>query len=187
MTTPESGASNERALIRRFLRDRREDAFCELYRLHTPRLYLLARRMLGRRHSEAEDVVQETWIRATKHLQDFEWRSSLSTWLGGIAINCSRETLRRLARRNESAPDNLEELEPAGNIPSPTATLDLENAIARLPDGYREVLVLHDVEGFTHEEVARHLGIETGTSKSQLSRARGKLRTNLSGGKREEI
>lgn len=186
MTTPESGASKDRELVERFLRDRREDAFRTLYRLHTPRLYLLARRMLGRRHSEAEDVVQETWIRAAERLQDFEWRSSLSTWLGGIAINCSRETLRRLARRNESAPGNVEEGKPAGKVPSPGAALDLENAIARLPDGFREVLVLHDVEGFTHKEIARLLNIEPGTSKSQLSRARGKLRSLLSG-KQEEI
>ncbi len=186
MTTPESGASHDRELVRRFLRDRREDAFRELYRLHTPRLYLLARRLLGRRYAEAEDVVQETWIRAAERLQDFEWRSSLSTWLGGIVINCSRETLRRLARRNESAPGNLEEWNPAGNVSSPATTLDLENAIVRLPEGFREVLVLHDVEGFTHEEIARLLGIEPGTSKSQLSRARGKLRTFLSSSPREK-
>ncbi len=179
MTTPATGATDERKLVSRFVQDGAEDAFRELYRRHTPRLYLLARRLLGRRHSEAEDVVQETWIRAAERLGKFEWRSSLSTWLGGIVVNCSRETIRRHAARNESGTGELAEREPAHGAFTPVAALDLERALAQLPDGFREVLVLHDVEGFTHEEIGELLEIVPGTSKSQLSRARKKVRALL--------
>lgn len=179
MTTPSTGATDDRELVARFLQQGAEDAFRKLYRRHTPRLYLLARRLLGRRHLEAEDVVQETWIRAAERLPGFEWRSSLSTWLGGIAVNCARETLRRLARRRESGSGDISEHGPARDTSSPGIALDLERAMALLPDGFREVLVLHDVEGFTHDEIGRLLKITPGTSKSQLSRARKKIRSLL--------
>ena len=179
MTTPATGAPDERKLVSRFVQDGAEDAFRELYRRHTPRLYLLARRLLGRRHSEAEDVVQETWIRAAERLGEFEWRSSLSTWLGGIVVNCSRETIRRHARRNEAGEDAIEKTMAGGLTASPAVALDLERALAQLPGGFREVLVLHDVEGFTHEEIGELLEIVPGASKSQLSRARKKVRTLL--------
>ena len=153
--------------------------FGQLYRAHTPAMYLLALRLLGGAQASAEDAVQEAWIRAIRALSDFRWQSSLRTWLCGIAINCCREAMRR--NRHALATLGSEEFD-ALELPAPpqsSAGGDLETLIRALPDGYREVLVLHDVEGYTHEEIAAQLGIEIGTSKSQLSRARATLRRRL--------
>ena len=154
-----------------------EPAFRELYRRHTPALYQLALRIVGGSDVDAQDVVQETWIRATTRLAQFRWESSLRTWLSGITINLSREVLRRRARRPTTALEDA----PEPSVP-PTAVgdrLDLERAIAALPPGSRMVLILHDIEGFTHEEIARRLRVSVGTSKSQLFAARRALRARL--------
>ncbi len=131
---------------------------------------------------DAEDVVQETWVQATRRLGQFRWESRFGTWLTAIALNQAREVLRRRQRRRE--PEMIDSLE----VPVPPAShadrMDLESAIAALPDGYRAVLVLHDVEGFKHHEIAETLGISPGTSKSQLSGARRTLRRWL--GRSEE-
>jgi RNA polymerase sigma-70 factor (ECF subfamily) len=165
----------ERALAERFAGSRDERAFRELYRLHTPRIYRIASRLLGD-PSGAEDVVQETWIRAAQGLPGFRWEARLSTWLAGIAINRCRETLRE--RRRGVSPGSETSL---GRGPSEGEKIDLERAVNALPNGYREVLVLHDVHGYTHEQIAALLGIEVGTSKSQLSRARRTVRETLRG------
>jgi RNA polymerase sigma factor (sigma-70 family) len=170
-------AAADRELANRFVERRDEAAFRELFRRHTPALYQLGVRLLGGTGRGAEDAVQEAWLRAAKGLAAFQWRSSLRTWLTGITINCCRERLRE-RRAGETA-----EL---GGGPAQAANpmalcLDLERAVLGLPDGFREVFVLHEVEGFTHEEIAARLGIEVGTSKSQLSRARRALRSYLSG------
>jgi RNA polymerase sigma-70 factor (ECF subfamily) len=152
-----------------------EAAFRGLYRLHTPRLYGFTLRLLGDA-TEAEDVVQETWVRAVRHLGGFRWRSALSTWLLGIGHNLCRERLRSRSRRQER-----EALVPVPAMATAPGGLrvDLERAIARLPDGCRAVLMLHDVEGWTHQEIGHRLGIAAGTSKSQLSEARRRLRSWL--------
>ena len=155
-----------------------EAAFRSLYRRHTPRLLQLAQRLLGGDDAEAEDVIQDTWIKAVEKLETFRWESELSTWLHSIALNVSREALRRRGGRREvewpendepAAAQPLERLEP----------VDLERAIAALPSGYRAVLVLHDVEGHTHEAIAEQLGVTPGTTKSQLFRARRAVRALL--------
>ena len=123
---------------------------------------------------DAEDIVQETWARAVSGLAGFRWESALSTWLCGIAIRCFREQSRM--RKEEPMPE-----------PDPTPAswkgaepdIDLERGIAALAPGYREVLLLHDVHGYSHEEIGNLLGIDPGTSKSQLSRARGALRERI--------
>jgi RNA polymerase sigma-70 factor (ECF subfamily) len=167
-------AGDERAAIRAFLARRDEESFLVLYRRHTPYLFRLALRLLGGRRSQAEDAVQETWLRAATRLADFRGEAALRTWLAGFAINCCRETLRKEAATVE-----------AGTAPPPAAAapggrpIDLERAIAALPRGYREVLVLHDLEGYSHEEIAARLAIAPGTSKSQLSRARRALRGRI--------
>ena len=181
MSLESFGPDGERLLVERFLRARRESDFRQLYQRHTPRLYLFVRRLLGGDCPEVDDVVQETWIRAAGRLERFEWRSSLATWLAGIAVNCSRETLRSRTRRRETPHDEMLEQPAPSLAPSIAVTMDLERAVADLPDGFREVLVLHDIEGYTHEEIGRLLGIETGTSKSQLHRARARLREWLRG------
>jgi RNA polymerase sigma-70 factor (ECF subfamily) len=167
--------AQDRQLVTRFARERDESAFRALYRKHTPLLYRLALRMTGD-EGKAADIVQDTWVRAVQALPSFRWESRLSTWLSGIAINRSREELRR--RDPADSPDAA--TEPAGNAGMrPGQRVDLERAIARLPIGYREVLLLHDVEGLTHEEIAQALAIEASTSRSQLTRARAAMRSWL--------
>jgi RNA polymerase sigma factor (sigma-70 family) len=178
----EAGAAErpeDAELVEAFLGSGDEAAFRELYRRHTPALYAFAMRFVGGAGRGAEDVVQETWLRAFDALRRFGGRSALRTWLVGIAINCAREALRR---RRRGLPFEVPERdEPA---PDPAVRMDLEEAIRSLPDGYRAVLVLHDVEGMTHAEIGERLGIEPGTSKSQLSRARRALRARWNGGNR---
>jgi RNA polymerase sigma-70 factor (ECF subfamily) len=166
----------DRALAEQFLRNRDEVAFLALYRLHTPALYRIAYRMLPDTQRAAE-IVQDTWIRAAEKLRSFRWESSLATWLAGIVINRSREEIRRRDAEPQSSNDLAEPI--AGVASSVPDRLDLERAIATLADGYREVLLLHDVEGYTHEEIAQALEIEPATSRSQLARARSAVRTWL--------
>ncbi|MGH9382734.1 MAG: RNA polymerase sigma factor [Vicinamibacterales bacterium] len=152
-----------------------EPAFRELYRRHTPAMYAVVLRLLARNAADAEDAVQEAWMRAVRGFGDFRGDSALRTWLIGIAIRCALEIGRRrrsLIDLDQKAPDRL----PAAGV-----RLDLEHAIASLADGYREVVVLHDVYGYTHAEIGGLLGIDEGTSKSQLSRARHILRRTMSG------
>ena len=169
--------ASERELVDSYCSHGDESAFRALYRLHTPLLYRVALRFLGGMDDAAADVVQDTWIRAGRNLPAFRWESSLSTWLVGIVINRSREELRRRtrARVDASEPPEAPVVSASG-----AERLDLDRAILHLPDGYREILVLHDIEGYTHEEIGRLLGIDPGTSKSQLSRARHALRASLS-------
>lgn len=158
-----------------------EAAFRTLYRRHTPRMYAVARRVLGARRTGAEDVVQETWLRAVKGLAGFRGESLFSTWLCGIAIRCAMEALRQ-----RTPPELVESVTTGHERPQLDLALDLEAAVAALPDGYRTVLVLHDVEGRTHAEIAELLEIDEGTSKSQLSRARRAVRARLQGHRGEQ-
>lgn len=166
----------DRLQVDTFLRTRSEAAFLVLYDRHTERLYRFASRLAGPGDHEAADLVQEAWMRALEGLAGFRWGSSLSTWLCGIVFNCWRESRRRQARAQELTV--IEGARTMAHPPSPD-TVPLERALAGLPDGYREVLLLHDLEGYTHEEIARHFGIVEGTSKSQLHRARRALREAL--------
>ena len=169
-------AAPDRELADALLLRRDEGAFRALYRLHTPRLFQVVLRVLGGAEQDAEDVVQETWIRATERLGDFRWEAAFATWLTGIALNVARGLLRRRGRW-EADPESVPE--PWRAPPALGERIDLERALALLPAGYRAVLVLHDVEGFTHEEIAAMLGVVPGTSKSQLSCARRAMRQLL--------
>jgi RNA polymerase sigma-70 factor (ECF subfamily) len=166
--------ATDRQLALDFL-DGSETAFRVLYRRHTPRLRGLVLRLLGGATDEADDVVQESWLRACAGLAGFRWEAALSTWLCGIGVRTALEALRRGKRWSDDA--SLEEM-PA-RAPAPGAGLDVERALARLPVRQRTVLVLHDVEGYTHEEIGELLGIVAGTSKSQLAHARETLRGAL--------
>ena len=153
-----------------------ERAVRQLYRRHTPRLFQFVLRLLGGVEGDAEDLVQETWVRAVECLDGFRWESSLSTWLCGIGLNLCRDLWRRRnGRELEWEPSR--DL-PAAEVPS-EARIDLERALALLPSGYRTVLILHDLEGCTHDEIGARLGIAAGTSKSQLSHARRAVRALL--------
>jgi RNA polymerase sigma factor (sigma-70 family) len=156
-----------------------EQAFRELYRRHTPRLLGFVSRLLAGTDSEAEDVVQETWIRACEGLERFRWQSTFSTWLLGIGLNLVRDQLRRHGRRSRMVPMESLPDRPAARA-SHEQRIDLERAIRALPDDYRLALVLHDVEGMKHHEIAGRLGIPVGTTKSQLFRARRMIRDTLS-------
>ena len=172
--------ATDRALADRVLTGD-EAAFRALYRRHTPRLWPLVLRMLGgsTARPEAEDVVQETWIRAVEALDRFRWEAAFSTWLTGIGLNCAREQLRKRKRRNETSTDGMLDRLDGSRPPDTEQRLDLEDAITALPDGYRTVLVLHDLEGYTHPEIADRLGIAVGTSRSQLHHARRTVRELL--------
>lgn len=155
-----------------------ERAFRVLYRRHTPRLYAVLNRLAAGSVHEAEDLVQETWIRAVDALARFRWDAAFSTWLIAIGVNVARDALRRRGRRLE---DGWQDGTDLAVPPHPHGDrVDLERAIHALPDGARTVLVLHDIEGWPHESIAERLEISVGTSKSQLHRARRALRTWLS-------
>ena len=155
-----------------------ELAFRHLYRRHTPRLYLLVLRFVGGIEADAEDVVQETWLKAVEALRRFRWEASFGSWLTSIGLNVAREALRRRGRRGEETWNDEADL-PAPAPLDRVESVDLDRAIRGLPDGYRTVLLLHDVEGIRHEEIAAMLSITPGTSKSQLHGARRALRGHL--------
>jgi RNA polymerase sigma-70 factor (ECF subfamily) len=153
-----------------------ENAFRLLYRRHTPAVYQFVLRLVGGNPHEAEDIIQETWMRAARGLDGFRWKSALRSWLTGIALNRVREMARKKKR-------SLVEVDGDWDIPSaafdPGQQIDLERALELLPPGFRTVLVLHDVEGYTHQEIGNRLGITDGTSKSQLHGARKAMRRLL--------
>jgi RNA polymerase sigma-70 factor (ECF subfamily) len=171
---------SDRALVADFLARRDEAAFRRLYAAHAPRLFLFLLRLSGGRRAEAEELLQETWIRAAERLGAFRWESRLSTWLHGIAWNARREAIRARGPIEASLPEESASAAPGTADGTGETRLDLERALRQLPEGYREVLLMHDVEGYTHEEIGAQLGISPGTSKSQLSRARALLRRRLS-------
>jgi len=153
-------------------------AFERLYRTHVARVHSLVRRMLDA--DEADDLTQDIFVRAWEKLSTFRGESALGTWLHRLAVNVV------LARRKKvgiergrfgAGADTLDEV--SGRRETPEMSMDFEDALARLPDGARQVFVLHDVEGYRHEEIARMLGVVPGTSKSQLHHARMALRRYL--------
>jgi RNA polymerase sigma-70 factor (ECF subfamily) len=166
--------TDDLALVERFLRGRGEDAFRALYRAHTPALYALALRLTGGDGPEAEDLVQESWVRALTALRTFRAQSALRSWLCGVLVNVRRGRI-RADWRVVDAP----EVEPLADPTDRDDAIDLERVIAALPEGARDVYVLHDVYGYTHREIAELMGIVEGTSKSQLNRARSLLRSSL--------
>jgi RNA polymerase sigma-70 factor (ECF subfamily) len=163
-----STETKDQELVQKYLAQRDEESFRQLYRRHTPALYGLALR-LCRVESDAQDAIQESWIRACTALSSFQWRSTLRTWLTGILINCIREQSRKRSDKNET--DCLID-EGTLVVDTMRSELNVEQAIARLPDGYRHVLTLHDIAGYTHEEISTLLDISIGSSKSQLHHAR---------------
>lgn len=173
MNAPRDSRRSDRELVDAVLERKDEPAFDALYRRHTPRLFALVARLLGRGDEEAEDVVQEAWIRAFENLDRFEWNSEFSTWLTGIGLNRVRNRIRTYGRSRESGVEVVPDI---AVVPDRHETrIDLERMIARLPDDERMVFVLHDVEGMKHREIADHLDIPEGTSKTFLSRARRRL------------
>jgi len=177
-----AGLAPDRQLATALIENGDERAFRELYRRHTPRLFQFVLRLLGGAEHDAEDVVQETWLKAAEALDRFRWESSFSTWLTGIGLNVCRNLWRRRDGRDL-------DWDPSRAVPSAALAhddrIDLERAIAALPSGYRTVLILHDLEGLTHAEIGERLEISAGTSKSQLFSARRAMRALLNQDRRE--
>ena len=153
-------------------------AFEALYRTHLPRVHSLVRRMTAGR--EADELTQDVFVRVWQKLGTFRGDSSFTTWLHRLAVNVVIERFRsdtvRRARMHDG--EDIFEL-----LPGPAQTrdigMDFEAALEKLPDGAREIFVLHDVEGYKHHEIATLLEISAGTSKAQLHRARMMLRKHL--------
>jgi RNA polymerase sigma-70 factor (ECF subfamily) len=153
-------------------------AFRRLYEENVDRVHALARRMVSPEH--ADELTQDVFVRAWQKLHTFRGEARFSTWLHRLAVNLILSRRASFAtQRARFLPDDtvLERLEsrPAGR----EHRLDFEGAIARLPDGARTIFLLHDVEGYRHEEIASLLGVTTGTTKAQLHRARMLLRGHL--------
>ena len=157
-------------------------AFEQLYRKHARRTYATVWRLSGGQPARAEDLVQDAFVRAWQALPTFRFESAFSTWLHRLAINTALMGL-----RSRSGGEDLETDDTALDFVATNDTaghrtrerLDLERVIATLPPRARAVLVLHDIEGYKHEEIAAELGMAVGSSKAQLHRARGLLRARL--------
>jgi RNA polymerase sigma-70 factor (ECF subfamily) len=153
-------------------------AFEALYRLHLPRVYSLVRRMTAGR--DADELTQDVFVRLWQKLGTFRGDSSFTTWLHRLAVNVVIERFRTDQVRRGRLIDGEDIFE---LLPGPAQTRDLgmdfEAALEKLPDGAREIFVLHDVEGYKHHEIATLLEISAGTSKAQLHRARMMLRKHL--------
>jgi RNA polymerase sigma-70 factor, ECF subfamily len=150
-----------------------------LYQRHARRVFAVVRRMAGD-DALAEDWSQEAWVRVIRALPTFRGESQFSTWLHRIAVNSALHGRRSRERKagRETVMDDSHAARPTGG--DALLKLKLERAMERLPDGMRRVLVLHDVEGYTHEEIGEMLGVNPGTCKSQLFKARAKMRNLLS-------
>ena len=157
-------------------------AFEDLYRQHSTRLYNLAFRMVGNA-ADAEDLLQDIFLLAYRKVGSFRGESSLGTWLYRLAMNHCLDVLRSRQSRMGQQTDSLDE--EAAPVPAAAPALgavsriDLDRAIGRLPHACRAAFLLHDVEGFGHQEVGAILGISEGTSKSQVHKARLRIRAYL--------
>jgi len=156
-------------------------AFEQLYERHRRRVYSLCLRMVGD-VTEAEDITQEVFLQVFRKIGTFRGEAALTTWFHRLAVN---HVLMHWRKRGIRSEETTEEGDVGGIArPYPLSILDriaLEQAIQKLPPGYRLVFLLHDVEGYEHEEIAAMLGCSVGTSKSQLHKARLKLRSLLRG------
>ncbi|MEJ2541392.1 MAG: RNA polymerase sigma factor [Gemmatimonadota bacterium] len=174
-------AVDERELIEEAARGDSE-AFRALYDRHVDRVYRLAYRMAGE-DDIARDITQETFLRAHGRLHQFRGEAAFSTWLHSITRSVALNVIRRVDRhrKREKDMDGMESL--AARTP-PRADPDLRDrlreAVDALPEIYRIVFLMHDVEGYNHGEIARTLDVAEGTSKARLSRARARLRDTLS-------
>ena len=165
-------------------------AFEALYRQHSTRLYNLASRMMGS-HGDADDLLQDIFLLAYRKLGSFRGESSLGTWLYRLAMNHCLDVLRNRQTRMGQQTDSLDEPD-APPVASPVplvgsvSRIDLERAVDALPPACRAAFLLHDVEGFGHQEVGAMLGISEGTSKSQVHKARMRIRYYLAHGVKKE-
>ena len=156
-------------------------AIRDLYRRYAPRVHAVVRRLAGD-DALAEDWAQEAWVRAFRALPGFRSEARFSTWLHRIAVNSALHGRRWRDRRVDHEAPLDAERQYSGRSEQVVLRISLERALDTLPDGMRQIIVLHDVEGYTHDEIGELLGIAAGTSKSQLFKARARLRGLLQSG-----
>jgi RNA polymerase sigma-70 factor, ECF subfamily len=151
-----------------------------LYERHAARVFTVVRRLAGHDEQLAEDWAQEAWVRVFRALPTFRGESRFSTWLHRVAVNSALHGRRSRERKTGRDAPMLEgTVQVRAAAETTVLKLRLERAMERLPEGMRRVLVLHDVEGYTHEEIGEMLGVTSGTCKSQLFKARGRMRRLL--------
>lgn len=171
--------SDERLTIRRAI-EGDETAMRALWSRHAPHIDMVVRRLVGPDHDTAQDIAQEVWIQIFRALPSYRGDSAFATWAHRIAVNRTLNALRRthrLARLEVEIEDDTVAHSP--DTDGSFVMASIEEAAAQLSPGARTVFLLHDVEGYTHEEIAAELGITSGGSKSQLFKARAKLRKLL--------
>jgi len=152
-----------------------QTAFERLYRQHAPRVHSLVRRMVADQ-GDPDELTQDVFVRAWQRLETFRGEAAFGTWLHRLAVNLVLNWQKAAAKGRHRFDDAADvDAKPARRA-TPEHAMDLEGAIAALPPGARQVFVLHDVDGFRHEEIAAQLGVTTGTTKAQLHRARMLLR-----------
>lgn len=167
-----SGDEASRALIGR-AQNGDVDAFELIYNEHSGRVYALCLRLMGGEQTAATELMQDVFVRAWKHLGKFRGESAFSSWLHRLAVNAMLENARGDKRRQARVLPMEDTSQIGAFAPgdSPELRIDLERAIAKLPPGARTAFVLHDIEGFQHQEIAEQLGVAVGTVKAQLHRA----------------
>lgn len=166
------------SLLQDFARSQNERAFRKLYDAVAPGMLGLAVRLAGGDLALAEDVTQDAWLRVIDRLDRFDKSGSAQRWLNGFVVHCWFERRRAVWREDVLEPAWFDRV-PDDDAPDWSDLDRVLNAVYALPEGYRAILVLHDIEGFTHAEIAGRLSIQEGTSKSQLSRARRLVRSSL--------
>ncbi len=179
----------EAVLVRRACEGELE-AMRQLYERHSSRVYTVVRRLAGD-DDLAADLAQDAWANAFQKIRAFRGDAAFGTWVHRIAVNTALTRLRQQARRR----DLEQSFDGSGTLGNPdrwpaSGAADrvmVQRALDKLPEGYRAVLWLHDVEGYTHEEIGAQLGIAVGTSKSQLSKARAKMRSLMEQSKSAEV
>ncbi|MFO7588631.1 MAG: sigma-70 family RNA polymerase sigma factor [Gemmatimonadota bacterium] len=156
------------------------EAFERLYRAHAAKVHSLVRRMLD--DDVADELTQDVFVRAWQKLGSFRGDAAFGTWLHRVTVNLVLARRKELGRRRDRFHHDGESALRAvtGRRDGPTTRIELEAALSTLPEGAREVFVLHDVEGYKHREIARMLGVTEGTTKAQLHRARMMLRERVS-------
>ena len=168
------------------------DAFEVLYREHSGRVYALCVRLKAGDRSDATELMQDVFVKAWRRLETFRGDCAFGSWLHRLAVNTMLENARSDRRRTARvlSMEDTSLLPGAGRSSGIDLKMDMEEAVASLPRGARLAFVLHDVEGYQHQEIAEQLGVSVGTVKAQLHRARRLLRERLEGdegrGKREE-
>jgi RNA polymerase sigma-70 factor, ECF subfamily len=186
---PDTGELSEAEAIR-LAQQGDERGFERLYRIHSQRIYALCFRMVKGNEAEAEELTQESFLQLFRKMSTFRGESAFSTWLHRLTFNI---VLMRLRKRNYqivSLDEMLQPTEKTAGLQKHIAErdlwlcgtvnrVDLERAVKQLPQGYKDVFILHDVEGYEHDEIAAMRGYSTGNSKSQLHKARTRLRQLL--------